>query len=89
MYNKYVGIIQVKILNIFSVKRRDNQRKKKFWEELIAYLLSFDTIWTAERTTPPTILRYRGNVFTEPLPGNDKGIYKHTHRLSLDTTRTV
>jgi hypothetical protein len=34
-------------------------------------LLSFDT-WTAQKTTPPTIPRFRGNVFTEPLPSNDK-----------------
>jgi hypothetical protein len=24
---------------------------------------------------PPTILHYRGNVFTEPLPSNDRGIF--------------
>jgi hypothetical protein len=51
----------------------------KFWEES---LLSFDTTWTAQKTTPPTILRYRGNVFTDPLPSNDKGDTQ-THRLSL------
>jgi hypothetical protein len=25
-------------------------------------------------------IRYRGNVFTEPLPSNDKGIHIQTHR---------
>jgi hypothetical protein len=36
-------------------------------------LLSFDTTRAAQKTTRPTILRYRGNVFTEPLPSNDRG----------------
>jgi hypothetical protein len=30
------------------------------------------------RTTRPTILRYRGNVFTELLRSNDKGIHRYT-----------
>jgi hypothetical protein len=44
-------------------------------------LLSFDTIWTAKKTTPVTIVPCRVNVFTEPLPSNDRGIYtdKQTH----------
>jgi hypothetical protein len=33
-------------------------------------LLSFDTTWTARKTTPPTIPPCRRNVFTEPLPSN-------------------
>jgi hypothetical protein len=36
-------------------------------------LLSFDTTWTAKKTMPPTFLRCCVNVFTEPLPRNDKG----------------
>jgi hypothetical protein len=35
-------------------------------------LFSFDTTRTAKKTTPPTILRCNGNVFTEPLPSNDR-----------------
>jgi hypothetical protein len=35
-------------------------------------LLSFDTTWTPQKTTPPIILRFRGNVFTELLPNNDR-----------------
>jgi hypothetical protein len=39
-------------------------------------LLSFDTTRTAKKMTPPTVLRCRGNVFTDLLP------------LSEDTART-
>jgi hypothetical protein len=34
---------------------------------------------------PQTILRYRGNVFTEPSPSNGRGIHKQTHILSFGT----
>jgi hypothetical protein len=37
-------------------------------------LLSYETTRTPKKTTPPTILRCCGNVFTELLPSNDKGI---------------
>jgi hypothetical protein len=43
-------------------------------------LLSFDTTWTAQKTVSQTILRCRGNVFTEPLPSNDRRDTQ-THRL--------
>jgi hypothetical protein len=43
-------------------------------------LLSFDTTWTAQKTMPPTILRCRGNVFTELLSSSDRGIHRQTHR---------
>jgi hypothetical protein len=33
-------------------------------------LFSYDTTWAAEKTTPPTILRCRRNVFTKLLPSN-------------------
>jgi hypothetical protein len=52
-------------------------------------LLSFDTAWTLQKTTPPTNLRCRGNVFKKPLSSNDRGIHKQTHRLSFDMTRTA
>jgi hypothetical protein len=52
-------------------------------------LLSFATRWTTQKTTHSTILRRRGNVFTELLPSNDSGIHRQTHRLSFNKTRTV
>jgi hypothetical protein len=36
-------------------------------------LFSFDTTWTAYKTTPPTILRR-----CKPLPSNDRGIHGPT-----------
>jgi hypothetical protein len=41
-------------------------------------LLSFHTTRTAQKTTYPTILHCRGNVFTELLPSNDSGIHRQT-----------
>jgi hypothetical protein len=38
-------------------------------------LLSFDTTRTQEQTTPPTILPYRRNNFTELLPSRDRGAF--------------
>jgi hypothetical protein len=63
-------------------------------------LPSFHTTRVAYKTTPPTLLRCRGNVFTEPVPNNDKrihrsrvtlrrAVYRQSHKLSFDTTRTV
>jgi hypothetical protein len=46
-------------------------------------LISFDTTGTTLKTTPPTILRCRGNVFTEPSLCNDRGLHRQTYRLSL------
>jgi hypothetical protein len=49
-------------------------------------LLSFDTTRTASKTTRPTILRCRGNVFTEPFAyQRQRGgyIYRHTDRSLL------
>jgi hypothetical protein len=37
-------------------------------------LLPFETTPTAKKMTPPTIPLCRGNVFTEPLPDNDRDI---------------
>jgi hypothetical protein len=39
--------------------------KNKFWEELVAYFLSYET-------TPPKILRFHGNIYSKMLPTNDK-----------------
>jgi hypothetical protein len=41
-------------------------------------LHSLDTTRTAKKTTPPTILHCRWNVFIELLPSNDKGIHRPT-----------
>jgi hypothetical protein len=41
-------------------------------------LLSSDATRTAQKTTLPTNIRCRENVFTELLPGNDRGIHRHT-----------
>jgi hypothetical protein len=50
---------------------------KKFLEELIAY---FPLIpHGPHRKRQP--IRCSGNVFTEPLPCNDRGIHIQTHRL--------
>jgi hypothetical protein len=43
-------------------------------------LLSFDMTRTAWKTTPQTLLRCRGNVFTLLLPNNDRGRHRQTHR---------
>jgi hypothetical protein len=42
------------------------------------HLLSSDTIRTAQKTTPPTIIRCSGNVSTKQLSSDDRGI--HTER---------
>jgi hypothetical protein len=52
-------------------------------------LLPSDTTWTAQTTKPQTILRCRGNVFTETLPCNDTWIRRQNHRLSFYTRRTA
>jgi hypothetical protein len=68
-----------------------NASKRQLEQEVLEItnrLLSFDTTRTVQKT-PPTILRCRGNVFTELLPSNDRGIHRQTHRLSFDKTRTV
>jgi hypothetical protein len=52
------------------------------------HLFSFYRTRTTKKTSP-TILRCRGDVFTEPLPSNNRGIYRQTHRPSFDTTRAT
>jgi hypothetical protein len=59
----------------------DNQiNNKKFWEELIAYFPLYDTGHIENDTFSILFyccacIRYRGNVSTEPLPSNDRGIF--------------
>jgi hypothetical protein len=52
-------------------------------------LLSCDKTRTPQKTTRPTIvvcacIRCCGNIFTEPLPSNDRVIHIQTHRLVGD-----
>jgi hypothetical protein len=51
-------------------------------------LRSFDTTRTAEKTRPPVILLCRGNMFTDLLPSNGKGIHRQTHTFSFDMNVT-
>jgi hypothetical protein len=60
---------------------------KKFWEDLIAYLSSIGHGPHIKRRIEQ-FPRCRGNVFTEPLPSNNKGLHGQTHRHSFDTKRT-
>jgi hypothetical protein len=39
--------------------------------------------------TPPTIPRCSGNIFTEPLSCNRRGLHRRTQRLCIDTSRTA
>jgi hypothetical protein len=58
----------------------------KFWEEVIAH---FPLIWHGPYRKRPvqqfsyccTCISPRGNVFTEPLPSNGRGIHMQTHKL--------
>jgi hypothetical protein len=53
-------------------------------------LLSFDTTRTEKKTTLPTIRHCRRNVFTEPLPSNDRDLHIlcfNATRIAYKTTR--
>jgi hypothetical protein len=58
------------------------RRYRKNWSTT-----SSDGPLAAQKTTHPTVLRCRGNVFTEQMPSNDKGIYRLIESLSYDTNR--
>jgi hypothetical protein len=53
-------------------------KDKKFWKELIADIPCYDTghieNYVSNNSSIVACIRYRGNVSTEPLPTNDKGI---------------
>jgi hypothetical protein len=72
---------------VFKNRNTLNQIKNKQVLGRENSLISFDTSRTAQKTTPPAILRCRGNVFTEFLHNNDRRIhrqtYRHTHRPIL------
>jgi hypothetical protein len=66
----------VKKREIQNSEKENNKKKKGVLGR--TNLLSSDTTRTAQKTTPPTILRCRGNVFTELLPSNERGIHRPT-----------
>jgi hypothetical protein len=59
---------------------------KKFWEQLITF---FPLIWDGPHRKwcfqqffyCCLCIRWGSNVFTEPMPNNDRGIHAQTHRL--------
>jgi hypothetical protein len=60
--------------------------KQKFWKELIAYFCLIRHGPHTKRCVQQFFyfclcIRSRGNVFTEPLPSNDRGIHIQAHRL--------
>jgi hypothetical protein len=63
-------------------------KNKSFWEELITYfpLIGHGPYrkWRRQH-----FLFCHENVFTEPLPSNNRGIHRQTHRLSFDMTRSA
>jgi hypothetical protein len=61
--------LTVKLRSTSSTSRTNPH---KFWEELTAYFPSCATR-TQQKTTPPTILRCQGNVFTKLLHSSDMG----------------
>jgi hypothetical protein len=59
------------------------KQNKKFWEELIAYFRWYDTdrieYDAPNNSSVVACFRCRGNVFTEPLPSNEREIdWRHT-----------
>jgi hypothetical protein len=58
---------------------------KKFWEELISYFLLIrhgpHRKWRVLQFYCCICIRCGGNVFTEPLRSNDRGIHIQTHRM--------
>jgi hypothetical protein len=52
---------------------------KKFWEEPLAYIPWYDTgnieNDTSNNSSIVVCIHYRGNVSTEPLPSNNRGIF--------------
>jgi hypothetical protein len=59
----------------------DVEDSKKFWEELIAYFSLLRHVQHRKRHVQQSFywclcIRCRGNVFTNPLPSNDRGIHR-------------
>jgi hypothetical protein len=77
---------KVKEQEIKGERGWDGEENKKFWEELVAYF-PYILHGSHIKRRLQQIFRCRGNVFNEPLPGNDRGI--HSPRFSFDMTRTA
>jgi hypothetical protein len=63
---------------------KDLQKLSKSWLPF-----SFDTTYTTLQMMPPTIFHCHGNMFTELLPSNHRGVCRQIHRLSFDMTWTM
>jgi hypothetical protein len=50
-------------------------KRTKYWEKLIVY---FPSIWHGPHTKECARIRYSGNVVTEQLPSNNRGIHIET-----------
>jgi hypothetical protein len=62
--------------------RWENNVNKKFWEQLIAFLLyDADCVENDAFNHSYIVIRCRGKDFIDPLPSNDRGIHIQTHRL--------
>jgi hypothetical protein len=70
--NFYILYLDSSSFNTQNRVQGEEEEEKKEQEVLgrTNCLLSFDTTRTAQKMTHPTLLRCRGNVFTEPLPSN-------------------
>jgi hypothetical protein len=70
-YNVYLETVQQLVLRpCTSLFPEDSTRlNKKFWEERRVQQCLHFSLW----------IRYHGNIYTDPLPSNDKGI------LPMDT----
>jgi hypothetical protein len=44
---------------------------------------------TVQKTTPPGIMRCRGNVYTDLIPSNDMGIHRQIHRDTRNNSSIV
>jgi hypothetical protein len=100
-----IRCLHLKRLHPWSTSKVRGTRVQCIQEEVLertSRLPSFDTAQITQKTTP-TILSFRGNLFTEPLPSSNKAIHKdkgrrhsltaercqNAHRLPFDTTRTA
>jgi transposase len=68
------SLILVEFFLILASHYKDNE---KFWEEIIAYFL-FTSHWMLG-TTRMLRISCRINMFTEPLPSNDREGYTYRH----------
>jgi hypothetical protein len=72
-------------------ENKQEMSKKKFWKELITYFPLIRHEPHTKRCTKQFFyccicIRCRGNVFSEPLPSNDRGIHIQTYGRDLWST---